>query len=192
MLDVTWAWIAIQEPALDVSNTVAVEKGRERDLLATDGEYERWAAAAARSPELQPDEAAALISARPRVLELREHIRAVLRAAATDEPLPRSAVAALNEASHAAAQWTEISTAGRIERRAQGDAVDRLLAAYAQSAMAIVAEGSGRLRVCGAPSCGMFYRPSRRQQQWCSVPCGNRARSARHYQTHRSSPAKMR
>ena len=76
-----------------------------------------------------------------------------------------------------------------IQQCALGDAVDRLLADYARSAMEIAADGSSRLRVCEAPSCGMFYRPRRRQQRWCSEPCGNRARFARHYRAHRGSTA---
>lgn len=181
MLDVTWEWISTYEPSLDVANTVAVEKGVEHDLLARDGEYARWAAVAARSPELALDEAEAIARARPLVFELREHIRAVFKATAAGEPLPKAAAAALNKASRAAPAWTEIGADGALERRTRGNAVDRLLAAYARSAMQVAADGKEKLRVCGAPSCGMFYRPSRRQQRWCSEPCGNRARFARHY-----------
>jgi predicted RNA-binding Zn ribbon-like protein len=181
MLDITWEWISIYEPALDVANTVAIEKGIQHDLLGADGEYARWAEVAARSPELRPDEAAAIAGARPRVLELREHIRAVLKATVAGEPLPKAAVAALNKASRAAPAWAEIGADGALEQRTRGNAVDRLLAAYARSAMEVTADGKEKLRVCGAPSCGMFYRPSRRQQRWCSEPCGNRARFARHY-----------
>src|SRR5918994_3943531 len=97
MLRVTWEWIAIDAPALDVSNTIAVADGIEHDLLEPAGEYERWAAAAAGSPELEPDEAVAILRARSRVLELREHIRRVFGAAAAGKPLPRAAVTALNE-----------------------------------------------------------------------------------------------
>jgi predicted RNA-binding Zn ribbon-like protein len=181
MLDVTWEWISIDKASLDVANTVAVERDVEHDLLAPQGECARWAEAAARSPELAPDEAAAIVRARPRVLELREHIRAVFKATAAGEPLPKGAVRALNEASRAAPGWTEIGTDAALEQRTDGDAVDRLLADYARSAMGIAADGEDKLRVCGAPSCGMFYRPRRRQQRWCSEPCGNRARFARHY-----------
>ena len=181
MLEVTWEWIALDEAALDVANTVAVEKGVEHDLLAPDGEYARWAEAAARSPELTPDEAAAIVRANPLVRELREHIRAVFKATAAGERLPKAAVAALNRASRAEPEWTEIGSDGEVARRAQGTAIERLLADYARSAMAIAAEGKAQLRVCGAPSCGMFYRPRRGQQRWCSEPCGNRARVARHY-----------
>ena len=184
MLEVTWEWIALDTAALDLANTVAVDKGVAHDLLTAAGEYERWAQAAARSSELTPDAAAAIAAARPRLLGLREHIRAVLYATTADQPLPGAAVAALNAASRAAAQWPELGHDRHIEQHALGDAVQRLLAHYARSAMELAAGGSARLRVCGAPSCGMFYRPRRRQQRWCSEPCGNRARVARHYRTH--------
>jgi predicted RNA-binding Zn ribbon-like protein len=122
------------------------------------------------------------------VLALREPIRAVLHATAADRPLPGAAVAALNTASRAAAQWPELGHDRQIQQHALGDAaVARLLARYARSTMEIAAGGSAKLRVCGAPSCGMFHRPRRRQQRWCSEPCGNRARVARHYHAHHKS-----
>jgi predicted RNA-binding Zn ribbon-like protein len=187
MLEVTWEWIALDTAALDLANTVAVDKSVPHDLLAAAGDYERWALTAAQSPELTPDEAAAITVARPRLLALREHIRAVLHATAAGQPLPGAAVAALNTASRAAPQWPELGHDRRIEQHTLGDAVQRLLAHYARSTMEIAAGGSAKLRVCGAPSCGMFYRPRRRQQRWCSEPCGNRARVARHYQAHNTA-----
>jgi predicted RNA-binding Zn ribbon-like protein len=192
MLQVTWEWIALDTAALDLANTVAVDKGVEHDLLAPAGDYQRWAQAAAQSPELTADEAAAIAAARPRLLGLRAPIRAVLHATATDQPLPGAAVAALNAASRAAARWPELSD-GQIQQHALGDAVQRLLAHYARSTMEIAAGGSAKLRICGAPSCGMFYRPRRPQQRWCSEPCGNRARVARHYHAHHTaSPPRRR
>lgn len=187
MLDVTWEWIALDQAALDLANTVAIEKGIEHDLLAPEGEYARWAEAAARSPRLTPDEAAAIAHARTHVLALREHVRAVLKATAAGETLPKRAVAALNNASRAAPEWTQVDADGKVLRRAHGTPAQRLLGDYARSAMAIAADGKSKLRVCGAPSCGMFYRPRRRQQRWCSEPCGNRARFARYYARHTSA-----
>ena len=181
MLRVTWEWIAIYEPALDLANTVAVSDGVEHDLLERDGEFESWAEAPARSPALAADEAAALLHARTRLLALREHIRAVLRATAAGERLPRAPVAALNAATGAAPEWLELTADGELRRRTHGTAVERILAKYARSAMQIAAGGNAAVRVCGAPSCGMFYPPGRRQQRWCSVQCGTRARVARHY-----------
>jgi predicted RNA-binding Zn ribbon-like protein len=185
----TWGWIALDGAALDLANTVAVDKGVAHDLLAPHGEYQRWAQAAARSPALTPDQAAAIAAARPQVLGLREHVRAVLRATAAGQPLPGVAVAALNAASRAAAQWPELGDDRQVQQHARGDAVQRLLARYARSAMELAAGGSVRLRACGAPSCGVFYRPRRRQQRWCSASCGNRARVARHYRArHEPGP----
>jgi predicted RNA-binding Zn ribbon-like protein len=184
MLQVTWEWIALDTAALDLANTIAVDKGVQHDLLAPDGEYERWAQAAAQSPELPPDEAAAITAARSQVFALREHIRAVLHATAADQPLPGAAVAALNAASRKAAQWPELADDRQINQHALGNALERLLARYARSTMELAAGGNASLRVCGAPSCGMFYRPRRRQQRWCSEPCGTRARVARHYRAH--------
>jgi predicted RNA-binding Zn ribbon-like protein len=180
MLKVTWEWIGL-DAALDVANTVAVEKGVERDLLAADGEFERWAAAAARSPALAPDEAEAVVDARQRLLALREPIRQVIAATAAGEGPPRAAVAELNRVSRGSPIWVELGPDGRVHERARGRAADRLLARYARSAIAIAADGPARLRRCPAPSCGMFYRPTREDQRWCSVPCGTRARVARHY-----------
>jgi predicted RNA-binding Zn ribbon-like protein len=187
MLEVTWEWIALDKAALDLANTVAVDKGVAHDLLAAASDYQRWTQAAAQSPELTAEEAAAITAARPRLLGLREHIRAVLHATAADQPPPKPAVAALNAASRAAAQWPELGHDRQLQQHALGDAVQRLLAHYARSTMELAAGGSAKLRVCGAPSCGMFYRPRRRQQRWCSEPCGTRARVARHYRAHHSS-----
>jgi predicted RNA-binding Zn ribbon-like protein len=184
MLRVTWEWLG-GEAALDVANTVARAKDVEHDLLAPAGEYERWAAAAAESPHLQPDEAVALLTERPRLLELREQIRHLLSAAAAGRPLPRSAVAELNRVSRSSSSWLELDTQGELRLHVHGGAADRLLATYARSAMEIAAEGPTKLRVCPAPSCGMFYRPGRSDQQWCSTQCGSRARSARHYRAHK-------
>jgi len=187
MLRVTWEWLG-REAALDVANTVAVSNGVEHDLLAPAGEYERWAASAAESPELEPDEASALLAVRPRLLELRERIRQVLAATAREEALPKAAVAELNRVSRACPGWPELGPGGDVRQRARGSAADRLLATYARSAMEIAAEGAARLRVCPAPSCGMFYRPTRERQIWCSEPCGTRARVARHHATRASVP----
>jgi predicted RNA-binding Zn ribbon-like protein len=186
MLHVTWEWLGA-EAALDVANTVAVSNGVAHDLLAPEGEYERWAEAAGRSQAVEADAGRLLIDARPRLLGLRERIRDVLAAAAAGEPWPKAAVAELNRVSRKAPVWLELDRNGEVREHARASAADRLLAEYARSAMQIAAEGRARLRVCPAPSCGMFYRPNRERQRWCSQQCGTRARFARHYQSRRRS-----
>jgi hypothetical protein len=39
MLEVTWEWIALDTAALDLANTVAVDKGVAHDLLTAAGDY---------------------------------------------------------------------------------------------------------------------------------------------------------
>ena len=180
MLRVTWEWLGA-EAALDLANTIAVSGGIEHDLLASEGEFERWAAAAAASPALDSDDAGAVATERERVLALRAPIRQILAATAAGEAPPQAAVAAVNRVSRASPTWLELDTDGRVRDRADGNPGDRVLAGYARSAAKIASEGAARLRICPAPSCGMFFRPGRRDQHWCSSQCGTRARVARHY-----------
>jgi predicted RNA-binding Zn ribbon-like protein len=188
MLRVTWEWLG-QDRALDVANTVAVVEGDERDLIAGVAEYERWAAAEAAALGFDSHDAAALLGARSRLLGLRPAVRAVLAAAAAERELPRRSVAELNRASRSAPEWLELDPwTARLQRGSRGRLADRVVAAYARAAMALVAADQAReIRVCPAPSCGMFYRPSRSDQHWCSQQCGSRARVARYYRAHKSN-----
>jgi predicted RNA-binding Zn ribbon-like protein len=186
MLHVTWEWLG-QDPALDIANTVAVVEGDEHDMVADVSEYERWAAAEASALGFDSEEEGALVRARPRLLELRTRVRALIAARAEGRPLPGAATAELNRASRAAPEWLELDAAsGRLGRGSRARAADLLIAAYARAAMAVVAsDASGEVRRCPAPSCGMFFRPSRSDQHWCSQQCGSRARVARHYRAHK-------
>jgi predicted RNA-binding Zn ribbon-like protein len=190
MLRVTWEWLG-GEPALDLANTVAVSDGIEHDLLVDDG-YERWAGIAASSPALDAGALSSIMHSRSRILELRDAVLDVLAAVARADRPPRSAVAELNRASRRTPGWRELRPDGDVVERSGGSALDRILATYARSAMEIAAEGASRLRVCPAPSCGMYFRPTRSDQRWCSVPCGTRARVARHYRARRSVGAAAR
>jgi predicted RNA-binding Zn ribbon-like protein len=42
-----------------------------------------------------------------------------------------------------------------------------------------------QLRACLAPGCVVYFIKNHPRREWCSAGCGNRARSARHYQRHR-------
>jgi predicted RNA-binding Zn ribbon-like protein len=188
MLRVTWEWLG-QDPALDIANTVAIVDGGEHDMVADPAEYERWAAAEAAALGLGDADAAALAAARSRLLELRPAVRAVIAAAAAGRRVARAAAAELNRASRAAPEWLELDpTTGRLRDGSRARAADVLIARYARAAMALVAEdAAAEIRRCPAPSCGMFYRPGRKDQHWCSPQCGSRARVARHYRAHRGN-----
>jgi predicted RNA-binding Zn ribbon-like protein len=187
MLRVTWEWLG-QDPALDIANTVAIVEGDERDMLTSVSEYERWAAAESSALDFESEEAAVLVAARSRLLALRPAVRAVIAAAADGHELPRGAVAELNRASQAVPEWLELDpVTGRLQREGRGRTADRLVAAYARAAMALVAaDEAAEIRRCPAPSCGMFFRPGRSDQHWCSPQCGSRARVARQYRARKS------
>ena len=186
MLQITWEWLG-QDPALDIANTVAIVDADEHDMVADVAEYERWAAAEASALGLNREEEGALLGARARVLGLRKAVRAIIAATAEGRPLPRTAAAELNRASRAAPEWLELDPAsGRLRRGSRARGADILIATYARAAMALVAhDASDEVRRCPAPSCGMFFRPSRSDQHWCSPQCGSRARVARHYRAHK-------
>jgi predicted RNA-binding Zn ribbon-like protein len=183
MIKVTWEWLGMA-PALDLADTVTVEDGAEHDLISAPGDFRRWAERAA---SLLPGGSAALLERhRPALIDLRETIRRVLGRVSAGERPPRRAIEELNRVSRRAPQWTELDPDALVARtRSSGSTADVLLAHYARSALALVAEDGDRLRRCPAPSCGMFYVATRGSQQWCSTQCGSRARVARHYSRRR-------
>ncbi|HYP22389.1 MAG TPA: CGNR zinc finger domain-containing protein, partial [Actinomycetota bacterium] len=101
-------------------------------------------------------------------------------------PRPGAAVEKLTALSRGAPEWAELDAGswGVVTRTSAGR-LETLLALYARSAIALVAEEAERLRRCPAPSCGMFYVSTRGSQRWCSTQCGTRARVARHYRSRR-------
>lgn len=184
MIRVTWAWLG-QGQAMDLANTVAIERGLERDLLAPSGAFERWATAESDVLELEPSDQARLHDSRSALLALRTPVRDVLAALAYGATPPSDALDALNAASRAAPEWLELDrTTGRLVTRHSGSGQDRLVASFARSGLRLAERRvTESIRVCGAPSCGMFYRPSRARQVWCSTQCGTRARVARAYRS---------
>jgi predicted RNA-binding Zn ribbon-like protein len=185
MIRVTWGWLG-QDLGLDLADTVTIVNGVEDDLLERPGEYERWVSAEAAAQALTPGEAEILLKSRIRLLALRGSVRDVIGAVADGGDPSTAAVDALNRASRAAPRWIEIDReTRRLHERSRSSAMANLLARYARSTLELVADpDTNSLRRCKAPSCGMFYRSSRRAQQWCSPQCGARARVARHYRAH--------
>ncbi|HEX2126632.1 MAG TPA: ABATE domain-containing protein [Thermoleophilaceae bacterium] len=185
MIRLTWEWIG-QGPALDLADTVTVSDGEDLDLLAQPGEYERWAEAEAKALELSAAERRILLDERLLFLGARDSVRAVIGAHADGLPPPAAAVDELNALSRAAPGWFEVEHGSRrLVERSTAEPTAVLLARYARDALRWISPDGGPLRRCPAPSCGMFYVPSRPQQRWCSAACGSRARVARHYRAQR-------
>jgi len=169
--------------AIDLANTVMVVREDETvDLLAAPENMRRWLEA----ERGRLGEYAFQPAHLDQIRALRRAIRELLGAAAKRNEVPIQALDRVNAASSAAPVALQLNDELIAAERARDEAsIDWLLGALARSTIALLA-GSGReqLKVCGAPSCGMFFLGARR---WCCAACGNRARAARHYRRTRAS-----
>jgi predicted RNA-binding Zn ribbon-like protein len=176
--------------AIDLANTVmVVQQGQAVDLLATPSDLRRWLQA----ERERLGDCAFAAAHLDEIRALRDSVRSLLGASAQGTKPPPEALEHLNAASAAAPIAPQLDAARggelrTVERAAAGDPLARLLGALARSAIALVTRPeSERLRVCEAPSCGMFFLGARR---WCCAACGNRARAARHYRRTRGRAAR--
>jgi predicted RNA-binding Zn ribbon-like protein len=89
---------------------------------------------------------------------------------------PRAPVARWRAATAPVSEWDF----GRASR------ADIVLSALAADAIELLTGPlRAELRACGAPGCVLLYVRGHTRREWCSGPCGNRARQARHYRrTH--------
>ena len=182
----SWEWLG-QPLALDLANSLPqIRPGETRDLLASDDDLDRWLASQAdRLPRVGhgSDRLAAF-------RELRDTLHAALSAAAADDPLPTRTTQALNAASARSQGHVRLRVrdgTAKAELAGSGTPLDHALSTIARSAIELLASPDReRLRICSAPSCGFFFF-GRPDQEWCSIPCGNRARAARHYARRRSN-----
>ena len=178
--------------AIDLADTVlAIRPGVSADLLEDAGRLDRWLEL--ERPWLRPAGEDA-----PERLDdfrgLRDSIRTLFFAAARREQLPEAAVRAVNGAAAAAPFSPRLDAAPdgppRTTTTTTADPTTAALAEVARSAIEILGgPDRERLRVCEAPSCGMFFLASRPKQVWCRQLCGNRARVARHY--HRTKTSRL-
>jgi predicted RNA-binding Zn ribbon-like protein len=181
-----WPWLGAPL-AVDLANSlVQVRPGVTRDLLESDEQLGEWLAGERdRLPRV-----AAGADRHAAFRGLRDALHALFSAAAASEPLPRSAVATVNAAAARSDGHLRLAMRAGVpvaEPAGSCTPLDRALSTIARSAVELLAgPDRERLRVCPAPSCGMFFL-GRPDQEWCSVPCGNRARAARHYAGRRAA-----
>jgi predicted RNA-binding Zn ribbon-like protein len=172
--------------AIDLANTVMVVRdGEAVDLLAGQEELRRWLEV--EEPRL--GECAFAVGHLDELRVLRDAVRRLLGARARRAALPRADLDLVNATSAAApiAPWLHAEDGGRVEvveHAGRADALAQLRGRLARSTIAVLGGADAdRLRVCRAPSCGMFFLGERR---WCCGACGNRARAARHYERTRA------
>ena len=178
--------------AIDLANTVmTVPRGETVDLLGGPDDLRRWTSAEEDRLGNYTFDPADLAEFR----ELRDAVRELLGAAAKGTGLPSPALRHLNRVSATApvAPQLIVGSDGNEGVAEWTDTRDGLASALGQIARSTIALLSGsereQLKICGAPSCGMFFLGARR---WCCSACGNRARAARHYRRRRESRGESR
>jgi predicted RNA-binding Zn ribbon-like protein len=114
---------------------------------------------------------------------LREAIHTAATAAATDKPLPASAVHVINEHSARGAAVAALTTEGERCWLLASSSVDDALRVIAADAIVLLSgERDGRMALCASPSCrAPFLDASQsRTRRWCDMnSCGNREKKAR-------------
>lgn len=172
--------------AIDLANTVmVVGDGESVDLLASADDLRDWLL----RERSRLDECDFATGHLEEVRELRDAVRELLAAAAEGGALRTQALERVNAASAAAPVAPQLSIEeGYLKAGTpveNGGPLSRLLGTLARSAIDLLGDPEHKdLRICTAPSCGMFFVGARR---WCCSACGNRARVARHYERARRS-----
>ena len=176
-----WSWLSEPLP-MDFANTTRRRGMVEHDYLRTGADLASWSEReAGRVPRVSARAAAARLD---EVRAMRDDVKAVLRAAVDDAPLPARPTARLNARARTLPVVGQLGgRPGELHRApaARASALDELLARVAAATIELVGfGGSGTVRFCDAPSCGDFFAPDRPNQRWCDDSCGTRARVARH------------
>ena len=174
-----YSWLG-KDLAVDFANTmIVVRPGEELDGLETQEDLARWLEL--ERDRLGPPPRAGLLEFR----RLRGAIRTLMTAAAERDELPARAVATVNQASGAAPWFAQLRDGAAVDESRARTRADEILGAIAASAIELLGGPDRELvRVCRAPSCGLYFVADSERRQWCTPSCGNRARVARHYARH--------
>lgn len=185
MTDESLPWLLFP-PAVDLSNTVIATPAGDLDLLENDAQLSSWISAErGRIPGVE-----AAAGRLAEVRGLRRSVRELLYARARGERPPDEARQRINAISAAAPIRIALTADGRaVEDADAPDPYALFEATVARSAIELADRADDRLTICGAPSCGMLFLREHARQIWCSKPCGNRARVARHAARKRRSQA---
>ena len=175
-----WHWLG-DHFALDVANTVQMQRGTYAELINSAADLKEWAVLQkARVPEVIADEADV-----DTFRVTRDHILALLRAVASNMDVPRESVEHIDDIArrHPVTRRIDLGDGGGVGHVV--GTVDPVESLRARAASAVIDLVNGpdrdRLALCDAPRCGQLFLQDRPNQQWCCSACGNRARAARHH-----------
>lgn len=193
---------------VELMNTIWADRDGVHDALRDPDGTRAWLhAVSSRIDLMTPDDLDALTisdldSLGGRLIGLRDALRR-LAAEATEDPRPAAAsdtrgldaaVTALNQAAGDTPHWSALSwTPGQEpsrHTRTRGQSASAVISAIAEDTITLFSQGARhQLRACLAPGCVLYFLKNHPRREWCSAGCGNRARSARHYQRHRHTTA---
>jgi predicted RNA-binding Zn ribbon-like protein len=200
MLRPTASGPADAEPlALELMNTVWIDKGSIRDALETPSAAEEWFLTARR--RLGRHGRGVRGSGPAGLTDLRD-LRAALRRVAAEVTADSrtgppdtdvaDAVATVNQfVARAPRVTTLVGGVGvlAVEERfpsVDEDADDVILAIVAEQGIRLLGgPNHSLLRPCLGPGCLRYFLRRDARRTWCSPHCGNRARVTRHYYRHR-------
>lgn len=114
---------------------------------------------------------------------LRAAIRDIAAAITGGHEWDADAVATVNAYAASPPRWHELAfdPEPHVVQRSSGNPVETALGVIADNAVEIFGGPlRDRLRACPGPGCVLYFLTDGRRE-WCSKPCGNRARAARHY-----------
>ena len=178
---------------VQLMNTVRAGRSGVHDALTTPADLARWLVDTGLTPAGPPVTTADLHAA----VSLRDALRRLAALLTSDtRPAARSAlpdveaaVAVVNRAAAGAPRATLQVSDGGLGRRPPAPAdAGAALAVVAAEAVEVLAGPETVLNACHAPGCVLYFVKDHPRREWCSTACGNRARAARHYLRHRSTP----
>ena len=188
--------------AVELMNTVRIDRGDVQDALSDDAAAVGWMYAI--SDRLGAESGGSVDSAElsggavgevtGRLRGLRDALRR-LAAETTDDPRVPVTTAiparqdAINTLNALAPAWPELlwPTGGEPARafRTTGTSGELAVSLIAHQAVELfTGVQRDQLRACLAPGCLLYFVKQHPRREWCSAGCGNRARVARHYQRH--------
>ncbi len=161
-------------------NLVATVYGRRRgertDFIATPDQLADWLATVSLAPRRRPDTDDVAAAQR-----LREVLYAIARAVADDEPVPRAALRALNEALADDTTPRVTGGAGGIRASRPADTHQALGRLARQAADQLSSADRPRLRACSDDTCAGIFLDESGRRRWCNdARCGSRARVRAH------------
>ncbi|HEX6077241.1 MAG TPA: ABATE domain-containing protein [Micromonosporaceae bacterium] len=181
---------------IELINTEYAAQGRLRDGLSESSHLAHWLAAHREAFTTQLSDEVLSGVDRRHLIEfraLRQAVRGLIVATVESQRPAPADVATLNRASRSTYWWPYLvwphTGPPHSYLATSQEPVFAALSEIAQLTIRLVGSPHRELvRPCRAPGCVLFYFRTHPRREWCSAPCGNRARVARHYRKWHGTP----